>query len=785
MPLRKSITVRVPATSANLGSGFDVIGMALNIFNDITLITQYPNGELVESTSIIITGEGADTLAKDESNMVVRAARMALARAGCPANLPIEFRMHNRIPIGAGLGSSSAAIVGGLLAGLTLANYPVEVSHHEIMLQMASTIEGHVDNLAACIYGGVQIGVNTGERWYTSAVNFPHGMQCILLIPKERQSTEGARAVLPEMISRADAVFNLGRLGILVNAFNSGAWEDMAIATEDMLHQPAREGIMPAMAPVIRAAKDAGAHAAFLSGAGSAIMALSSGRKGDIHCQNPIERKDRAIADAMFRAAQSVDREGKVVITHPTMQGAYIVSIDGDENAVFTVKVLDNQIAYISTRAGCKPEKVGFKDVLFTGLAPDGGLYIPTVIPQISIETILSWKNLSYAEVAANVMTEFLKDTIPYPDLLNMCKSAYSSKLWSSSKVVPIKTLQLNHSEMLYVAELFHGPTCSFKDLAMQMVGRMFSYFLEKEEKSITVLAATSGDTGSAAIAGLQGLKGIKVVILYPKGKISKIQELQMTTAGNENVFPIAVDGATFDDCQTIVKNAFNNPKFRKQHSLTAVNSINWGRMLAQIPYYFWTYLRWREITNSSSKLTVAVPTGNFGNALSAYYAKQMGLPLAKIHVATNSNDGLHRFISKGEPIEHGEVIATLAPSMDIAKSSNIERWIGSADEISDHFTSSSCVDEDILGSIETIENESGYTICPHTATAVNAINTNPEVFEAFMNRSLVVMATAHPAKFIPYVQIPKQLNNLEKLPQTTYTVPNSQDAIIAFINSL
>jgi len=785
MPLRKSITVRVPATSANLGSGFDVIGMALNIFNDITLTTQYPNGKLVEETSIIITGEGSDTLAKDETNMVVRATRIALARAGYPARLPIEFRMHNRIPIGAGLGSSSAAIVGGLLAGLTLANYPVEVSHHEIMLQMASTIEGHVDNLAACIYGGVQIGVNTGDRWYTSAVNFPHGMQCILLIPQKRQSTEGARAVLPDTISRSDAVFNLGRLGILVNAFNTGVWEDMAIATEDMLHQPAREAIMPAMAPVIRAAKDAGAHAAFLSGAGSAIMAISSGRKGDIHCQNPIERKDYAIAEAMFRAAQRVNCEGKVVITHPTMQGAYIVSIDGDENAVFTVKVLDKEIEYISTRADCNSVKVGFKDVLFTGLAPDGGLYIPTDIPQISMETILSWKNLSYAEVAANVMTKFLKDIIPYPELLKMCKNAYSYKLWSSSKVVPIKTLQLNHSELMYVAEMFHGPTCSFKDLAMQIVGRMFSYFLEKDGKSITVLAATSGDTGSAAIAGLQGLKGIKVVILYPKGKISRVQELQMTTAGNDNVFPVAVEDATFDDCQSIVKSAFNNPEFRKRHSLTAVNSINWGRMLAQIPYYFWTYLRWHEISNSSSKLTVAVPTGNFGNALSASYAKAMGLPLTKIHVATNANDGLHRFISNGEPIENYEVIPTLAPSMDIAKSSNIERWMGTADDISNHFTSSSCFDDDILRTIQIVEDDAGYTICPHTATAVHAINSSPEVFEAFMNRSLVIMATAHPAKFIPDVQGPKQLANLNNLSQTTYTVPNSADAIMAFINGL
>jgi threonine synthase len=471
------------------------------------------------------------------------------------------------------------------------------------------------------------------------------------------------------------------------------------------------------------------------------------------------------------------------------MQGAYIVSIDGDENAVFTGKGLDKQIEqpieYISTRAHPSSAKTQFKDVLFTGLAPDGGLYIPTNIPQLSIEKIMSWKNLSYAEVAANVMTEFLKDTIPYPDLLKMCKSAYSSKLWSSSKVVPIKTLQLNHSELMYVAELFHGPTCSFKDLAMQMVGRMFSYFLEKDGKSITVLAATSGDTGSAAIAGLQGLKGIKVVILYPKGKISRVQELQMTTAGNENVFPVAVDGASFDDCQRIVKAAFNNPEFRKKHSLTAVNSINWARILAQIPYYVWTYLRWREVTNNVGDLTVSVPTGNFGNALSAYYARQMGLPLAKIHVATNANDGLHRFISKGEPIKDTEVISTFAPSMDIGKSSNIERWMGTTDEISDHFTSSACVDDDIFRSIQTIETESGYIICPHTATAVHGINTSPDVFEALMNRSLVIMATAHPAKFIPHVDKPKQLENLDNMVQTNYTVPNSEDAIMAFINTL
>ena len=788
MPLRRSITVRVPATSANLGPGFDIIGMALNVFNDITLMTEFPNGNKVKNFSMTITGEGADTLAKDETNMVVKAVKLALEKAGYFTD-KIAFHLHNRIPIGAGLGSSSAAIVGGLLAGFTLANYPVHVSQQETLLQMASTIEGHVDNLAACIYGGVQIGVHTGERWYTSAVQVPHGMQCILLIPNERQSTDGARAILPPMVSRADAVYNLGRVALLVNAFASGAWEDLALATEDKLHQPAREHIMPALAPVINAAKDAGAHAAFLSGAGSAIMAITSGRKGDIHGQYSGERRDRAIAMAMMVAATKVERSGRIVITHPTVQGAYVVSIDGDENAVFTGIGLEPKIAksvqYISTRASPDTDLMNFESVLFSGLAPDGGLFIPTRIPHISMETIMSWKNLPYAEVAANVINEFVGYEIPMPDLVKMCKSAYSAELWSTPKVLPLKSVQLNNTETLFVAEQFHGPTCSFKDLALQLVGRMFSYFLQKRGRNITVLGATSGDTGSAAIAGLRGLQGVKVVILHPRGRVSKVQELQMTTTVDANVYNVAVEGASFDDCQTIVKTAFKDPEFRARHSLTAVNSINWGRILAQIPYYFWTYLRWQETTGDKGKMTVAVPTGNFGNALSAYYARRMGLPLTKVHVATNANDGLHKFISEGVQIMPTEVIPTLAPSMDIAKSSNFERWMNEFDCVEDNFTSSSCSDEDIVRTQEIINEESGYEVCPHTATAIHAINVVPEIFEAFVNRSLVVMATAHPAKFSKTVTVPPQLQGLETLP-TAYTVlPNSADAIMAFVDRL
>ena len=902
--LRSSVTVRVPATSANLGPGFDVLGLALDVFNDLTISTVEPSGERVTAFRITVEGEGADWLPRDASNMCAVAVRLALVEAGvCAAATPsspdvwdgppLHMHLVNRIPIGAGLGSSSAAIVAGLLAGLTLAQHTLAVSHEERLLQLAATIEGHVDNLAPCIYGGLQIGVHTGTRWDTTGVSVPAGLQCILFIPDIRQSTEGARAVLPSTISRADAVFNIGRAALLVNAFASGHLGALALGTQDALHQRAREGIMPALAPCIAAAMSAGADGAFLSGAGSAIMALASGRKGDIHGQAPGERRDVRVARAMATAARErCGAAGRVLITQPTSQGAHVIALDGDANAVLEGRGLQLEldaagelqaardgsggtpppslatmpvgaraaaegvqspppprkqprhpralpvspeasawlaaarrgsggvggggggapppiIKYSSTRGGGVP--LTFAGVVFAGTAPDGGLYMPSRIPLLDRASLLALHGLPYAHVAARVLALFIEeDDIPFADLIALCEDAYSNERWSSPSTVPLVALGGGSSPLL-LAELFHGPTSAFKDAALQLLGRLFAYLIEGGGPLVppraTILGATSGDTGAAAISGLAGQRGVTAVILHPEGRVARVQHLQMTTVLDASVHNVAIRGGDFDACQASVKAAFSDASFVKRHALAAINSINWARILAQSVYYVWTYLQWLQcahpqgVADDASMplplLSFVVPTGNFGNVLSGRIAQLMGLPIRRLHAATNANDAVHRALRGDYSVGGGNAMATLAPSMDIQVASNFERclWLAACEDaagsvgggVAPHeaviaaaasavrvwqaalagparaavlppritallardFSSSSASDSIIDATIKETLSATGYALCPHTATGVAAVQHGliPRHDASHMT-SIVILATAHPGKF-------------------------------------
>ena len=308
--------------------------------------------------------------------------------------------------------------------------------------------------------------------------------------------------------------------------------------------------------------------------------------------------------------------------------------------------------SYRSTRSS-DPATKTFEEAIIQGLASDGGLFIPSIIPQVSKSELFDkWSKLSFQDLAFEIMKLYVSsDEIPEADLKDLITRSYST--FRSHDVTPLAKNVTGSNENLHVLELFHGPTYAFKDVALQFVGNLFEYFLQRhndglpadQRKKITVVGATSGDTGSAAIYGLRGKKDVAVFILYPTGRISPIQEEQMTTVPDKNVQTLSVKG-TFDNCQDIVKAIFGDKEFNSKHNVGAVNSINWARILAQITYYFYSYFK--ATTGKEEKVKFVVPSGNFGDILAGYYAKKMGLPVEKLVIATNENDILDRFLKNG-----------------------------------------------------------------------------------------------------------------------------------------
>jgi threonine synthase len=454
---------------------------------------------------------------------------------------------------------------------------------------------------------------------------------------------------------------------------------------------------------------------------------------------------------------------------------------------------------YISTRGEISP--IGFKDAVMMGLATDGGLLLPTEYPAIDRATLESWRPLSYQELALKVIAPFASD-IPPADLKGLIDRSYAT--FRDPAITPL--VQKNGVQIL---ELFHGPTLAFKDVALQLLGNLFEYLLKERHEKMNIVGATSGDTGSAAIYGVRGKENINIFILHPQGKTSPIQALQMTTVTDPNVFNIAVDG-TFDDCQTMVKQLFSDIPFKEKHSLGAVNSINWARVLAQVVYYFHAWLR---VTDGGDRDVVfSVPTGNFGDIFAGYVAKKMGLPIQKLLLATNENNILTRMINQGD-YSTGTVVPTVSPSMDIQVASNFERYLYylydenpvrvreafadfatsgrmnfSSDELARvraEFSSASVNQEETLATIATFARETGYILDPHTAVGVHAA-----LAEADTSVAYVCLATAHPAKFGDAVKLatgaspdlPEPLQGLDKLPSRCATMAADLDRLREFV---
>ncbi|MFC1779620.1 threonine synthase [Thermodesulfobacteriota bacterium] len=413
---------------------------------------------------------------------------------------------------------------------------------------------------------------------------------------------------------------------------------------------------------------------------------------------------------------------------------------------------------YQSTRGQIRD--IPFKQAVMMGLAEDGGLLLPESIPQLTPGDLDALSKLAYPELAFQVMSYFIED-IPAADLKSMIDRAYAS--FTHPDITPVI-----HEDGLFILELFHGPTLAFKDVALQFLGNLFEYLLAETDEHMNILGATSGDTGSAAIYGVRGKKNINIFILHPSKKVSPVQELQMTTVTDANVFNLAIEG-TFDDGQQIVKETFGDLDFKKKYALGAVNSINWARVLAQVVYYFYAWGQVRKKTGSH-KVYFSVPTGNFGDIFAGYIAKRMGLPVEKLVLATNANNILSRFVNHGD-YSIGEVHPTHSPSMDIQNASNLERYLfyllkedskelSSAmqqfsstgklsftteqiAEINEIFISASVDNVQTLETIKNFHEATGYVLDPHTATGVKA---GKDLSGG--EYPVICLATAHPAKF-------------------------------------
>ncbi|GAA1325639.1 threonine synthase [Leucobacter albus] len=466
---------------------------------------------------------------------------------------------------------------------------------------------------------------------------------------------------------------------------------------------------------------------------------------------------------------------------------------------------------YISTRGGMTPAP--FSATLLEGLATDGGLAVPETMPEITRERIESWRSLSYAELATEILSFFATD-IPGPELAAMCERAYREESFSPG-IVPLTPI----SEEISLVGLSEGPTLAFKDMAMQFLGQSLEYVLRKTGRTLNIVGATSGDTGSAAEYALRGKEGVSVFMLSPQGRMSDFQRAQMYSLDDANIHNIAVDGV-FDDCQNLVKSIAGDLEFKREYSIGAVNSINLGRISAQVVYYFWAWLRASDALDAEArqtfKVSVTVPSGNFGNILAGHFAREMGAPIRRLVLAANENNVLDDFFRTGiyAPRAAAETHATSSPSMDISKASNLERFIfdllgrdperlnaawreldetGKLDlsEELPRFTSEFGIQSgtsthaDRVATIRSVHAESGVTIDPHTADGVKVAREHVEP-----GVPMLVLETAKPEKFPDIVfeatgerlALPAHLAGLLELPQHVTEMADDEATLREFV---
>lgn len=463
-------------------------------------------------------------------------------------------------------------------------------------------------------------------------------------------------------------------------------------------------------------------------------------------------------------------------------------------------------IRYISTRGPGDPKS--FMDVILSGIAPDGGLYVPDLWPNIDRSTLTHLSGVPYTVIAANVMAPFIGNMLSPATLQQILVDAYDSGSFDHNTIAPLNQIGPN----AWLLELYHGPTLSFKDYAMQFIGHLFDHVLDQQKRKMTIIGATSGDTGSAAIEACKNCKNITTIILHPKGRTSDVQRKQMTRVDSENIHNIAIEG-TFDDCQSMVKAMLTDEKLKQDLQLSAVNSINWARIMAQMVYYVSSAI---ALGAPHRSVSFTVPTGNFGNVYSAWCARQIGLPIEKLTIASNRNDVLTRFFETGH-MTLEKVMPSLSPSMDIQVSSNFERYLfdlsgrnaatvnsimgdlksqksfnidsNNMQRARQDFASARCSDDETLSMMRECYESTGILIDPHTAVGLHAATKTQED----PTTPNIILACAHPAKFPDAVfqatgikpKLPDHLADLMSRPERFTVMPNDLDKVKTLVKNL
>ncbi len=465
---------------------------------------------------------------------------------------------------------------------------------------------------------------------------------------------------------------------------------------------------------------------------------------------------------------------------------------------------------YLSTRGDASPRR--FCDILLEGLAPDGGLYLPTSYPQVDAPTLQRWRGLAYADLAFEILSLYIDD-IPAHDLKRLCHATYTEAVFGTPQITPLKKLENG----LYVQALSNGPTLAFKDMAMQLLGRLFEYELARRGDHLNILGATSGDTGSAAEYAMRGKAGIRVFMLSPHGRMSAFQQAQMFSLQDANIHNIAIEGV-FDDCQDIVKAVSSDLEFKRRWRIGTVNSINWARLLAQVVYYFAGYFQ--STTSNQQRVSFAVPSGNFGNICAGHVARMMGLPIERLVLATNENNVLEEFFRTGtyRVRASAETHETSSPSMDIGKASNFERFVfdllgrdaartrelfGAALAANGSFTldpaemlqttarfgfvSGSSTHADRLATIRRVWDQHALIIDTHTADGLKVALENRQA-----GVPMIVLETALPAKFAETIrealgrdpELPAAFRGIENLPRRCSVVGSNPAAVQQYIEA-